>query len=222
MKVKDVMGWSGGLWTSRGHELVERLSDADVVVLNGGEDIATSIYHQNSAYGSPTQPSRRDQMEMAVYEQAKSEGKFIFGICRGAQLACAMEGGTLWQHVNNHGTGHPIIDVFTGKTYAATSLHHQMMRPNPKVEHQIIAVANRSTIKVSDKGEVKVDTLNTPLVDGNDPEIIWFPDARALCVQGHPEYSQQSLFADYCFELIDHLRTNRLWSAEAAASAVAV
>lgn len=238
VKVKDVHYHGNGseyLFRKRGgFEIVEDLDEADIVVLNGGSDIATEIYKQNrirqlwykneggpvDLEPTPTFISPRDKMEIIAYQRAKAQGKFIFGICRGAQLINCLEGGTLWQHVNNHESGHPIMDVKTHQIYRATSVHHQMLRV-PKGA-QVIAVANEATFKIDANEQKRCQTHGRPIDQGEDPEIVWFPKARALGVQGHPEYAPDSLFADYCFQLIHTLRIDGVWPAKATSSVAAL
>lgn len=219
LKVFDFLDGSGNYWTQHGFKLVKNLKDADILCLNGGADIGTEIYNEVPVDSFiPRLMSRRDSAEIEKYKAAKELGLFIFGICRGAQLITCLEGGSLWQHVDKHYGDHPITDNYTGKTYRTTSIHHQMMRPPKGVPHQIIASCNLSTYKVCQSKE-----WEHKYAQGDpDPEVIWYPDARALCVQGHPEYAAKSAFADYCTTLITNLWDNPVWPPEEASSRVAV
>lgn len=218
LKVFDFLDGSNNYWINHGFKLVNNIKDCDILCLNGGADIGTEIYHETPVYGSGfgsyEHKSRRDQLEIDQYKEAKRMGKFIFGICRGAQLITCLEGGSLWQHVNKHFGNHPIKDQFTGEIYSTTSVHHQMMRPPKGVNYQVIASCARSDYRVSQ--HIIEEGL------GDDPEIIWYPDCRALCVQGHPEYASKSAFADYCTDLIHHLWANPVWPPEKVASRVVV
>lgn len=221
LKVFDFLNGSNNYWLGHGFELVNRLKDADILCLNGGADIATEIYGESpvnsgSWWDGPRRKSKRDEAEIEQYQLAKEQGKFIFGICRGAQLITCLEGGSLWQHVSKHMGDHPMTDVFTNKIYRTTSIHHQMMRPPENVPHQVIAVANISDYKVSQRDEWKRYISNDE--HSNDPEIVWYPGVRALCVQGHPEYATKSEFADYCTTLIHHLWSDPVWPPQASAS----
>lgn len=224
LKVYDFLNGSGAYWSNHEFKLVNKLADADILCLNGGADIGTEIYGETpvaswEAMSGGYKKSRRDELEIEQYNLAKSAGKFIFGICRGAQLVTCLEGGSLWQHVDKHYGTHPMTDVFTNKTYRTTSVHHQMMRPNKALNHQIIAVASESNYKVSERDEWRYKNGGE---DSKDPEIIWYPTVRALCVQGHPEYSVNSEFASYCTQLIRHLWSDPVWPPQAVASEVAV
>lgn len=224
VKVKNVYDFlgTGALFGMRGWVNVDTVEESDIVCLNGGADIATEIYNEISHFrGVPEKISPRDRMEMTMYKVALEQGKFILGICRGAQLANCLNGGKLYQHVNNHQMGHTMFDLKTRSKIFTTSVHHQAMEPGPGAD--IIAVASQSTMKVSAKGKVinLDDTFKKELSDGEDIEVLWYPKSRSLCIQGHPEFSPHSPFADYCFELIESLRVDNVWPAKKTASVAA-
>jgi len=68
-----------------------------VVCLWGGEDISPSLYDQRpSLYcGASANLSARDIRELECFNRAVDLGLPIIGICRGAQLACALLGGEI-------------------------------------------------------------------------------------------------------------------------------
>lgn len=167
-----------------------------ILILHGGEDISPAIYGQTpSKYTRAGRKlSQRDKHEVALAEQAIKLGIPIFGICRGAQLACAIAGGSLVQHVENHVTsGHNIITA-TGETYKTSSCHHQMMFPW-EIKHELLAW---TAPKLSDKYVVE----HNEFIDVEiEPEVVFFPEIKALAIQGHPEWmSFNSEFVQYCLE----------------------
>lgn len=226
LKVYDFLNGSGNYWRGHGFDVVTSLGKADILCLNGGADIGTEIYGEvpiggdGTYYDSPRRKTRRDELEIEQYHLAKQQGKFIFGICRGAQLITCLEGGSLWQHVTKHYGDHPITDVFTNENYRTTSIHHQMMRPPENVPHQVIAVTSLSDYKVSERDEWRKYLSKDD--HSIDPEIVWYPDSRALCVQGHPEYASKSDFASYCTRLVKHLWEDPVWPPQTSTSSVAV
>lgn len=127
--------------------------------------------------------------------------KFKVGICRGAQLLNCLNGGTLWQDVNNHGRDHIMIDTRTQEKIVVTSTHHQMMRPNYDTG-VIIGVADQSTEKRSEHDHWSSRGGVFFPDDHKDTEIVWYPSTQTLCVQGHPEYVPGSHFAKYFFDLL--------------------
>lgn len=160
----------------------EDLLKVKALILWGGEDISPKIYGESPKYTNASAlPSERDALEILLVQEAVRLGKPILGICRGAQLLCALHGGKLWQHVTNHAGRYHFIELKTGQKIETNSLHHQMMRPDKDAEilaQTPVALAR----KKYSENEVAIDDT-TP-----DPEIVWFPKFRALGVQGHPEY----------------------------------
>lgn len=183
-----------------GFTQTKQLEEADIIVFNGGADIGTQIYGEIPVMDRiPLYPSNRDKKECGIFEKYKGD-KFFFGICRGAQLLNCLNGGTLWQHADNHGQDHPMVDIETGRIYNATSTHHQMMRPNIS-SGKVIAVASESDVKFAASGKY-VPVRSDDLIRGEDVEIVWYPESRSLCIQGHPEYVPGSAYANYCVNLI--------------------
>lgn len=173
---------------------------ADIIVFNGGSDIATEIYNEEPVFrGIPRIKSKRDTEEIRLFNEYKNSGKLLLGICRGAQLLNCLNGGSLWQHVDNHTSDHGMVDVLTGNFYSVTSTHHQMMRPTN--EALIIGVAGLAKNKHAQDTHVHIAT---PASD--DIEIVWYGNTRCLCIQGHPEYVPNSRFAKYALALIDQYR----------------
>jgi anthranilate/para-aminobenzoate synthase component II len=175
----------------------------DALVIWGGEDISPSIY--NSAVSkrtyAPAVPSRRDRVEMDACMAAIDRGIPLIGVCRGAQLVCALAGGRLIQHVNGHGGGH-MMETKDGETIRTTSVHHQMMYPFD-VEHELLAWAAPSRSDVYIIGNDETD----PEMEGKpEPEVVWFPKIKALAIQGHPEFVSNpdtDPFVQYCMRMVD-------------------
>lgn len=161
-------------------ELIEPNS---ILVLHGGADISPSIYNQPvSKYTHATAtPSIRDEREVALAKRAIKMGIPIFGICRGAQLSCALAGGTLVQHTNGHGHGTHRLQTADGSEVVANSCHHQMLNLQG-TEHELLAWTKQplSPFYINGKDEeIEID---------REPEVVLFPTIKALAVQGHPEW----------------------------------
>lgn len=190
-----------------GFEEVDKPDDAQIIIFNGGADIATALYHQEHYQsGRVTQPSARDKREMAIWKMfahspvLNPQNKLMLGVCRGAQFCNVMAGGSLWQDVDNHGRDH-MIHFSIGSEWGdepslvATSTHHQMMRPGKGAE--LLAYAT----------EAKHFNGANPYKDQAamvDTEIVWYPGRKALCIQGHPEYVPDGAFGLLCAKLINH------------------
>lgn len=195
------------LFEAYGYPLVDKIEDAQIVVFNGGEDIHPQVYKETIIphAGVDWLDTDRDELEIAAYKKCRSD-QFKFGICRGGQLLNIMNGGRLWQDVNNHGRAHDITDLKTGETVWSSSVHHQQFIL-PTKGAEVVATAQIATRKLghSPRGAlIEWDrTYGGSSKFNDDPEIVWFPKDRALAIQGHPEYTGYSKFTEYCFQLIE-------------------
>lgn len=170
---------------SRSIRDIEDLKTVDAVVLWGGEDISPKIYKQQAVHAyADNELSMRDKYEVLIANEAIRLGIPIIGVCRGAQLLCALAGGSLWQHVDNHvGRGHLI--TYKGKAVFSNSAHHQMMRPTPDDEILAVSTDILSPTKYAD--EDKGIQTKEP-----EPEVVYFPFLNAVGIQGHPEWLSYS------------------------------
>lgn len=170
------------------------------LIIWGGEDIHPSIYGQpnmgSAVWGDG--PSKKDMLEMALVNKAVDIGMPVLGVCRGAQLVCAMAGGKLVQDVSGHGGNHQIT-TNDGKTFITSSVHHQMMYPG-KTNHELVAW---STNKISQRYRGLTDEEIQSF--DKEPEIVFFPEKRFLAVQGHPEFMRENCeFNNYVRGLLEH------------------
>jgi hypothetical protein len=182
------------------------------LIVWGGGDISPAIYGQkgNTTCGAEDHLSSRDRLEVAMVNKCVELGVPIIGICRGAQLMCAMSGGSLVQHVNNHAGGYHEIVTDKGKYYNCPSLHHQMMYPwvdgGEGSEFEYIAWCEkaRSDVYLGPPNEDDSDGKAIRLkLKGPEPEILWFPKTKSLCIQSHPEFitNVDHPFVKYCLDL---------------------
>ena len=191
-----------------GFEEVNTCEAANIIIFNGGADIATELYGQVHYQSKDViKMSTRDKEEVEVFKnfaltRGKSQtknAKLMLGICRGAQFLNVMCGGGLWQDVNNHGRDHKIRFAL-GTPFSdepdqiSTSTHHQMMKPHNSAE--LIAYAEDIATRFNGRYKEKLTNV--------DPEIVWYNNRNALCIQGHPEYVPDSQFSQTCVKLINH------------------
>jgi len=177
----------------------------DVILFCGGEDISPSIYNQRRSRHTHAAEERsgRDDFEIKAFKYGMKQGTKFLGICRGAQLLCALAGGSLYQHVNNHaGRGHPMT-TNDGRTIEVCSVHHQMMNPQG-TKHELLAWATdifSDVHLIEGEQNVKVEV---------EPEVIYFTEINALAIQYHPEFMKQASSAvQYSLELAKkYLLTN--------------
>lgn len=173
------------------------------LIIWGGGDISPSLYgHGVSTHtGASETPSNRDLLEVDLANKAVSLGIPVIGICRGAQIMCALSGGYLIQDCTGHTSSHLIEDVKSKDTVVTSSLHHQMMFPW-NVEHKMIAVSSPKLSRCYMTHPKDTDIITKEIEA--EPEIVWFPKTKSLAIQGHPEFlSYTAALTQYCRDLIN-------------------
>ena len=193
------------------YKLVDKYSDADIVLFTGGADVDPSLYNENT-HPKTYSIRERDYYESEFFDMAVKDKKKMIGICRGSQLLTVLNGGKLIQDVNNHtGVIHDIL-FDDNEVHKITSTHHQMMYPYNlnKKDYRIIAwsknilstkhedgnemdvkrfVTNKSTsvCKICNK-EVSYGSEDNHIKNNfKEPEIVYYPNSNSLAIQGHPE-----------------------------------
>lgn len=177
----------------------DELTKDDCLLVWGGADIWPGFYNKKLSQRSyaGTTPSQRDTVEWDMMKRAKELGIPIIGVCRGAQMLCALAGGYLMQHINGHGGASHGVKTYTGEIFPVNSLHHQMMVAPKHVKHEIIAETPIPLSSVYwDEDENKVDHKQ-------EPEFIYFNDVKGFAIQWHPEMMPSNVRAtEFIFEEI--------------------
>lgn len=187
------------MFQQAGHEVVTTIGSADLVQFCGGADVSPLLYRQ-LAHPATSCRTEVDRYEISRLQEAIEKDKPLAGICRGGQLLCAIGGGDLYQHVNNHLGNHEITDVDSGDSILVSSTHHQMMiMPDNGI---LLAYAEGlATTKESvDENGLVITTED----DAIDVEAMYLPDIKALCYQPHPELGPSPCL-DYYFQLIERV-----------------
>jgi hypothetical protein len=183
-----------------------KLEDADLVCFTGGEDVTPSWYGETSLRGTHFDTGR-DLDDKYIYDLCVSGGTPMVGICRGGQFLNVMNGGRMWQHVDNHGRYHELTDLETGTIHSVSSTHHQMMRPS--LEATLVAIAHESTKKIAAKDWWMYNVADNVrpknfVREDYDTEVVWYEKTKCLCFQPHPEfgagYARSSEAGDKCGE----------------------
>jgi putative glutamine amidotransferase len=157
----------------------EFFKSLDLILLSGGTDISSSLYHtdiKNPPVDTPD--SKRDLYEIQLIKRAFLNDIPIVGICRGAQLLHVMNGGNLIPHdtTRYHLTSHPVL--FKDNTELMLSAnHHQIMIDN-------------------------YDNTEAWCTKDGHNEVMLYPETRSLCWQPHPEWEPDykehtSIFTKY-------------------------
>lgn len=163
----------------------KELSTDDVLIVWGGGDIHPSFYKKgrSSMSGANRDPSSRDLAEWNLMKEAAEIKIPIIGVCRGAQMLCALAGGTLIQHIDGHHSYHEVTTI-DNQRFSVNSIHHQMMNPT-NTEHNIVAwstyLQSSRYMDVDDSGR---DFNNIMEIE---PEFIYFPKIKGFAIQWHPE-----------------------------------
>lgn len=169
-------------------EPTSNLSEAGLVVFTGGADVSSVLYGEVPHATTSAYPNR-DLTEIYVFNKTKERGIPMLGICRGAQFLTVMNGGKLLQDVSDHQGGKHSIFFNTGDVREITSTHHQMMNPFVLKEDKYELIAYAYELVMADhlyyndgvKSQIKLPQ------DFKEPEIVYYYDSNALCIQGHPE-----------------------------------
>lgn len=174
--------------------------DIDLVLFTGGEDVNPTYYNENiGKYTSIN--SNRDKKEYNTFHKFKG-ASLLLGICRGSQLLTVLSGGKLIQHVEGHGRDHSMI-LNNRLNYKITSSHHQMLYPfdmNPK-DYELLAYSEYFQSKTYLNGNNEEIELPNNFLE---PEIVYYKNTNALCIQGHPEWSHcEKRTSNMCLNLID-------------------
>lgn len=199
--------WCGpstvGLFQNAGHEVVgdEILSNdpnsADLVVFTGGADISPHIYGEENI--SSSCDTYRDSFELEVFYALKDTTKKA-GICRGAQLLNALNGGKLIQHHGYVG-GLRAVAGYTGDGYKTADFgvvdacHHQgILCPVDGEALMWIGLNNYKEGTVSPE-QWPVYALN-------------FPKTNSFGVQWHPEWGHKNSRELFFSLMNEHLLGN--------------
>lgn len=199
-------GYSGSVASMlvlHGFTQTNSIEDCDFLVLTGGSDISPSLYGETNVKSHPM--NERDQKEMADIQLALKLDKPMCGVCRGAQMLNVVSGGSMWQDVNNHRHQHEIVSDYPveNQKLIATSIHHQMMIPSGNY-YLIAYVENHANVFTSDKG-----TFTSH--NHKDPEVVYYPETKSLCIQGHPEFTaDHSEYQKYCINLLNLMLSGKM------------
>jgi putative glutamine amidotransferase len=173
--------------TLPGFDLTDNIKEADVVVFGGGTDINPNIYRENKNNKTQHSDKIRDAAELADFALAQTLGIKCVGVCRGAQLLCALSGGKLIQHVTGHsGAGDHAVTTYDDKKYTVNSLHHQMMYPYTlsSKDYTMIAWSSKNLSSTYQGGNNKELWVSDKF---QEPEVIHFKNTDSLAIQWHPE-----------------------------------
>lgn len=165
------------------------VSMLDGLLVPGGHDMDPTFYGESVQESCGTFVRYEDEYDMELIKEAVTQGKPVFGICRGMQIINVLYGGTLYQDIPSQYLGalihtrihveqetYHIVNVKEG-SYLATMLEKTKDVKVNSSHHQAVK-------EVAEGFEV---TAKSP--DGII-EAMENRNASILCVQWHPERMQ--------------------------------
>jgi len=175
-------------------------AEADLVIFGGGADVDPGLYGVAEGYHSSVKwDENRDNTDIMTYLECYNAGIPMVGICRGAQFLHVMNGGKLFQDVDNHFGDHSMIDLTTREVIQrVSSTHHQMVVQNIEGGMQLLATSNKARKRWLNAREC---------VEGSmaDVEAFFYRETMCLGIQGHPEYRGYFHFQQWASKQIQEL-----------------
>lgn len=183
------------MFVRTGSYRAESLEKADLVIFTGGADVDPRLYGE-TAHSTTRFSEHRDSEDIAAYMKCLDLGIPMFGVCRGAQFLHVMNGGKLFQDVDNHQTAHGMWDQVRNVFIRdVSSVHHQMCIENKDM--QVIAYM---------RGHSKKRWRNDKISEEfgiADVEAFYYRDTACFGVQGHPEYRNYTQYTKWCLQAIE-------------------
>lgn len=178
---------------------VNSAEKADIIVFSGGADINPSLYGCNK-HPLTHFYQERDNLEVKCFNQL-SKNQVVIGLCRGAQLITALNGGKLIQHVTGHTNG-PHLITNGDSRFKIESIHHQMMYPfdMDKNDYRLLYWSSKKLSSIYE-GE----GISAP---EKEPEVVLYKKTDmpvCLAIQGHPEMMRHCEAHDIFNEIIKNI-----------------
>ena len=178
-------------FTADRQEIDQLLGVCDGILMTGGQDVSSALYHEEPLEGLVEYCGKRDEMEQIVLEKALEADTPILGICRGIQFMNAALGGTLYQDLPLQ---HP------------SDVDHHQNAPYDSPAHEVAIVKDSPLHKCLSILALPVNSLHHQAVRELAPELeamacspdglveaAYMPGKRFVwAVQWHPEFSYKS------------------------------
>jgi GMP synthase-like glutamine amidotransferase len=123
----------------------------------------------------------------------------MLGVCRGAQFLHVMNGGKLYQDIDNHYGDHKMYDL-TAQFFIEriSSVHHQACIPQNENGFKLLGTNG-------DARRRRLNPTQSVLGARADVEAFYYRDTCCIGVQGHPEYSGYNRFTKWVLDQINDL-----------------
>lgn len=165
----------------------------DYLLLGGGTDISPALYGETDFGLTQSPDTWRDRGNMASINDYVNRGKPIFGVCRGLQILDAAFGGKLIQHTSGHPHG---VTVTTLTNYPNDEGNSEDFDNCKNCHHQVVDIFETKGIVIGFssyqyKAFFGLDSKQHKIRDVV-PQIVYWPNKKALAVQFHPEWHNRS------------------------------
>jgi len=161
----------------------------DGLLLQGGADMSPKSYGEQPMNPLWAGDEIRDAYEIELFHEFVTQGKPVFGICRGHQVINVALGGTLYQDIATQcpEMGSHRDDVKYDKHYHDLRILPDtwLSRIYPKVQTARINTIHHQAVKRLGEGLV-VEAMSEP--DGVVEAIRWEGHSFVVGVQWHPEF----------------------------------
>lgn len=189
---------------------VDDMSESDVVILTGGEDINPELYNED-ILETTWMKKTRDTFEIEEIKKAIKLEIPLVGVCRGAHLLTIMAGGKMVQHMT-HPYKHD-IKFYEGSVISVNSHHHQLMKPFNLTKDKYTIVAHSKGLSPKYKGGNGSNILMPSNTENDiiEPEIVLYNNINALCIQSRPDkLPASSALVEFSRSLLNQLVNKQL------------
>jgi putative glutamine amidotransferase len=161
----------------------------DGLLLQGGADMSPQSYGEAPLNPLWAGDEVRDRYEIELFHEFVSQGKPVFGICRGHQVINVALGGTLYQDI---ATQCPEVGSHRDETRYDAYFHDMrilqgtwLARVYPGVDLKRVNTIHHQAVKELGEGLV-VEAVSEP--DGLVEAMRWEGHSFVVGVQWHPEF----------------------------------
>ena len=164
----------------------------DGLLLQGGADMSPKSYGEQPMNPLWAGDEIRDAYEIELFHEFVTQGKPVFGICRGHQVINVALGGSLFQDIATQcGPGHHRDEAAYDKCFHDVKIlpGTWLARLYPKVEMARINTIHHQAVNRLGEGLV-VEAVSEP--DGLVEALRWEGHSFVVGVQWHPEFMDPS------------------------------
>jgi putative glutamine amidotransferase len=161
----------------------------DGLLLQGGADMSPNSYGEKPMNPAWSGDEVRDQYEIELFHEFVTQGKPVFGICRGHQVINVALGGTLYQDIATqvpNAMDHRDIAKYEQNFHRLRFVDGTgLAKLYPNRHEALINTIHHQAVNKLGRGMI-VEALSEP--DGIVEAIRWRGPSYVLGVQWHPEF----------------------------------